>query len=263
MQTIDCGDFRKFADAYLDGEFDDRDRAEFDAHVAACSPCRRRLEQHIWFRRGVRSHLRRPERLPPAAQARLTHRLRAASRPARAARWAKRLAVPVPVLAAGAVIFLFTPLTGFAPPLVVDDVIDQHRQRLPVEVPAEEVSEVDAWFQGKLPFEMAAPRFRDARMTLLGGRLARVGGSTVGAPARKAAHLIYGVGSHKVSVVVFQGGDSALWTGDNVQRVGNQEVAFHHAGAHNVAVYHRDGLTYAVTSDLPAAEMVSIVSSAL
>jgi len=62
-------------------------------------------------------------------------------------------------------------------------------------------------------------------------------------------------------VVVFQGGDRGLWAADNVRHVHGHAIALHNAGAQNMAVYRRDGLTYAVTSDLPEAQMISLVSS--
>lgn len=261
MSRIGCDDFRKFLDAYLDDEFDARDRAEFDAHVALCGPCRRHLEQQVWFRRAVRPHLQRPPRMPDEVRARLRSRVRAATRPARTARMIGRVAMPLPALAAaGAVFLLVTPLTGFTP--VVEEVVDQHCQRVPIEVPTPEAAEVDQWFRDKLPFELAAPRFEDESVVLLGGRLSRFGGGGTGIPTRHAAYLVYGVGPHKLTVMVFDGHDLDLSDRGGIREVNGRRLSVHPAGSYRVAVYERGPLTYAFTSDLPETELLRLVGNA-
>ena len=53
-----CDDVRKYDYAYLDGEFDRRERAEFEAHITVCAPCRGHVEAAASFRDGLRRHLR-------------------------------------------------------------------------------------------------------------------------------------------------------------------------------------------------------------
>ncbi len=257
MSRIDCDDFRKFIDPYLDGEFDAHERAAFDAHLAVCAECRRHYEGKSWFLNAVRPHLQRPERLDAAAHDRITDRLRAAQRPERRRRMVRRLA-PVPALAAaGAVLLFVTPLTGFAP-AVVEDAVDQHCQQVPVEVPTPEAQAADEWFNGKVPFPMNTPRFRDQRATLLGGRLSHV---QSGERTRRAAYLVYGVGEHKLSVLVFDGRELGLAEQGEMRDVGGQQVRVHDARGYRVALYQRGPLAYAVTSDLPETEMLDLIGT--
>ena len=53
-----CDDVRKYDYTYLDGEFDRRERAEFEAHITVCAPCRGHVEAAASFRDGLRRHLR-------------------------------------------------------------------------------------------------------------------------------------------------------------------------------------------------------------
>ncbi|MFN3199179.1 MAG: anti-sigma factor family protein [Bradymonadia bacterium] len=258
---ISCADFRQFIDPYLDGEFDERDRADFDAHAAGCPDCRQTLEQHIWFQRNIKRNLAEPQSMPPAARAKLRARLHIAQQPERRARWVKRLALPVPVLAAGAALLLITPLTGFTP--VVDDVVEQHNQTMPVEVPSDQANEVDQWFKDKVPFAMHAPRFSDQRVTLLGGRLSQLRSPIDGEPMQKAAYLMYGVGREKLTVLVFEGKQLDLSKFGTQTRLKNLELSILDRGDYRVAMYRKDGLTYAVTSRLPESEMIRLVSTAL
>jgi anti-sigma factor RsiW len=189
VSSIDCNEFRSFIDPYLDCEFDDQERALFDAYLAVCTECRAYYEHHSFLMNAVKPALQRPCRMPDNARQRLEQKLRGVQRPQRAKAAAIAVAKPVTMVAAVGVIFLFVaPLTGFSSS-VAEDVVDQHCQTMPVEVPSPEASEVNRWFSDKLPFRMATPRFRDQRVTLLGGRLSRVRGHQ-DRGSLPAAHLI-------------------------------------------------------------------------
>jgi anti-sigma factor RsiW len=261
MTRITCEEFCQFLDTYLDGELEPRDRGDFDAHVAACPDCRTRLDHQLWFRGAMRPHLKRPERMPAECRQRLQSRLRAADRPARAIRIARRLAVPVPAVAAvGAVFLMVTPLTGFTP--LVEDAVDQHRQNLPAEIPSPRAEEAEAWFHGKLPFELKVPRFSPDRVALLGGRLTRVGGGESGLSSRRAAYLVYGVGPHKMTVLVFDANGVSLDTVGKQKTVAGRTVVVRDTADLNFALYREGNLAYAVTSDLPTERMVELVAAA-
>ncbi|MCA9537679.1 MAG: zf-HC2 domain-containing protein [Myxococcales bacterium] len=251
MSRIDCDDFRTFIDPYLDGEFDPAERATFDAHLTICGECRRYFEQRAWMQKALKPALKRPCAMPMAARDRVCRALRVAERPARIRRAAKRMA-PLSTLAAVGAIFLFvTPLTGFKP--VVDEAVAQHMQPWPVEMPTNEVTEVTHWFQDKVPFSVAAPRFVDRRVTLLGARLSRVGRNT-GDRSRPAAYLMYQVGGHKMTVLVFDGADLGL-----TEQVAQKAPEVHEQADLRVALFQHGALAYAVTSDLPADEMIALL----
>lgn len=259
LTRVSCSDFRQFIDCYLDAEIDARDRATFDAHMAACGPCRAHLDNQIAFRQALRPHLRPTEMLPFEARARIRRALAEAERPSRLAAWAKRLALPVPALGAAFGIWLLVvPTTGF----VVREAVTQHGLSVPVEIPSGQADEIEAWFKDKLGFELTAPRFQDERVHLLGGRLTRVGGQEDPADARPAAYLVYGIGRHKVTVLAFRGTEHEPLKGGDVYRVNGHEMSLLGYHGLQVATFRDAGVDYAVTSDLPAPDMLRLVGSA-
>jgi len=259
--SIDCAQFRQFIDPYLDGEFDAQERDAFDAHLSVCGDCRHHYEQRAWMQGAIKPALKRPCRMPSAMRDRLHDRLRSASRQVRMRRAAKRVAAPVSTAAAMAAALLFvTPLTGFKP-TVMADAVDQHCQKMPVEMPSPVDTEVEQWFQGKVPFEMSAPRFRDDRVMLLGGRLSRVGGPGDAVSSRPAAYLVYGVGKHKMTVLVFD--NQGLDFEAPVTDVKGKQVYMHDARGYRVALFERGPLAYAVTSDLPQDRMLELIGTTL
>lgn len=260
--TPDCREFRQFVDCYLDAEFDARDRAHFDAHLAACPGCRGHLDNQLAFRGALRPHFQRAARaetLPFEARARLRRALAEAERPSAFARWMRRLAVPVPAAAAVMSAFLlWIPTTGF----VVQDAVIQHSQPVPMEIPSAQAEVIDSWFRDKLPFETTVPRFQAARLQLLGGRLTHVGGGNSGTPPRAAAYLVYSLGRHKVSVLVFDGDGIELSKNGTRHAVGSREMQMQSYNGLQVASFREGNRTYTVTSDLPETDLVSLVSSA-
>ncbi len=255
QRDIDCADFRQFIDPYLDGEFDETERTAFDRHLTVCGDCRRHFEQQAWMQGALRPALKRPSRMPPAARDRLCTRLRAAERPARIRRAARRVAAPLSTLAAmGAVLLMVTPLTGFKP-TVMAEAVDQHVRPLPVEMPSPIDQEVERWFEGKVPFDMTAPRFDDERVVLLGGRLSQV--QRPGEESRQAAYLVYGVGRHKLTVLVFDG--TGLEIDAPMTKVDGKSVYLHDDRGVRVALFQRGPLAYAFTSDLPQQRMLELI----
>src|SRR6266542_3168840 len=56
--AMDCSELERSVDAYLDGEFDARERGEADAHLADCDRCRALAEAQGRIRAAVRAKLR-------------------------------------------------------------------------------------------------------------------------------------------------------------------------------------------------------------
>jgi anti-sigma factor RsiW len=42
--AMDCSELARSAEALLDGEFDERERSEAQAHLAVCDACRRAVQ---------------------------------------------------------------------------------------------------------------------------------------------------------------------------------------------------------------------------
>lgn len=255
---VDCADFRQFIDPYLDGEFDEAERVAFDRHLTVCGECRRHFEQQAWMQGALRPALKRPSRLPPAARDRICTRLRAAERPARIRQAARRVAAPMSTLAAVGTLAVVL-LSGFNSPTVMAEAVDLHKREVPVEMPSPVDREVEQWFEGKLDFQLAAPRFGDDNVVLLGGRLSQV--TRPGERGRDAAYLVYGVGSHKLTVLVFD--STGLELDAPVTEVGGKPVYLHDDRGVRVALFQRGPLAYAFTSDLPQARMLELIGKTL
>ncbi len=254
MSKVDCTDFRHYLDPYLDGEFDHRERAEFDAHLAICAECRQFSEQSTWIQNAARSQLQRPERMSDTARARITGELRAVQRPERRRRALKGVVKGVvPALVAASAIFLFvSPLTGFVP---VDDAISHHTTTSPLEMPTSEYAEARDWFSHKVSFNVNIPRLKDA--ALLGARLSRVSARK---GTRNAAYLVYGKGARKVTVLVF---DADGYEFPEGQAVKGKPVSLHHRNGTTVAFYREGSVGYAVTANLSDNDMLRLIRPAL
>jgi anti-sigma factor RsiW len=256
---IDCSDFKKYLDAYFDEELADAERSEFDAHVAVCSDCRQHYEHRVWFQGAVRPAMRRPCRLSTDARQRMRESLRGEAKLIRRRRTFRRVAKVVPAMAAASAIFLLvTPLTGFVPAPVVDEAVSQHMDRTPVDVPTPEVDEVERWFSGRLSFRFQAPRFRNAQATLLGGRMTRV--VLQQNDRRSAAHLVYGIGRHKLSVLAFPAHGLDVNELHQGKPESGHAMDVHDAQGYRVLLYRKGDVAYAVTSDLPEKEMLSLLA---
>lgn len=255
---IDCGDFQKFVDAYIDGEYDERERRDFDAHLAGCPECRGWYEQRRWLGQVIRERLvARSPAMPGGCRAAVRARLEIEAAPARRRR-RLALALPVPLVAAVGAVFIFFGTTGFAP-AIVDEAVSQHLDDMPVEVPTPDSLELDRWFSDKLAFRIEAPRFRNQQAMLLGGRLSRVRGLQ---GIQRAAHLVYGVGAHKITVLVLSSTADDLSDAGQVQEIKGHSVAMHDRSGLRVARYHHHGLSYVVTSDLPSDQVTALIATA-
>ena len=92
---MNCEDTIKFSFAYLDGEFDERERTELEAHLVMCGTCREAVELDAKFRDTVRKHL-----VTPAVDPELRNRVQARlSSARRQARLSQTLTVPIALAA--------------------------------------------------------------------------------------------------------------------------------------------------------------------
>src|SRR5512133_868643 len=86
--TMDCTELQRSIDAYVDGEFDARERAEADLHLGSCERCRALTGARAALRTAMRAKLREAMtppsaagRAPPALRARIEAELARRRRP--------------------------------------------------------------------------------------------------------------------------------------------------------------------------------------
>lgn len=247
-QALRCAGVQRFVDTYLDGEFAESDRAEFDAHVAECERCRLRVKRQADWKAAIKQA--GPHEAAPAA---LRNRVKRAIAVEGAPKltW-RRWAVRVTPLAAmgGLLATLFASKVPFSP--VATSIIETHRRNLPVEF-AGAPDQMKRWYQDKVDFPVRLPQL--GRAALRGGRLANV-------RDRQAAYLQYEVNGSKVSVFIFDPGKLQL-EARRKQVIGNREVYLDEEGGYNVAIFRDHGMGYAIASDLDPEQMIKMVGAAV
>jgi len=245
---------RPLVSAYVDGELIGDERAAFEAHVAACEPCRVALEAERTVVATVRGVKPLPD-APAELRARVEGLL--VRRPA-----ARRTAWPA-VLVAGVLLGALGVMVGsryrsrpLAPELraassFASAAADVHlryaRGQLPLEVRSDQPRELSRWFAGRVPFQLTLPDYpvgpgEQKFYRLEGGRLVAFGGDY-------AAYIAYRMDDQPVSLLVTSA-DRIRPEGGEIVRSG--ALAFHLESVSGLKVisWTDNGLTYALASDV-------------
>jgi mycothiol system anti-sigma-R factor len=252
LTVLRCAGIQRFVDTYLDGEFAERDRAEFEAHVGECESCRRKVKQQAEWKVAIKAAAPR-EQAPAALRNRVLRAVAKEAQPERSwSAWAKRV---LPVAAAVGLVGSFAVSQVQWSP-VAADVIAKHQRNLPIEVSGG-TEQVRDWYAGKVDFPVRPPRFAigNTPVALRGGRLTNVGD-------RQAAYLVYDINGSKVSVFIFDPGKRSVEAPHRMV-IGNREVFLDQERGYSVVLYRDRGVEYAITSDLDSDQMLKLVSSAV
>jgi len=255
---MQCKDMEKFIHVYLDREFDQEDRADYERHLAECEQCRRlaRFEQRFKSQLKTslaRPHLRLDER--EAVRARIMQTLaEAPPLPANhgTRRWILRL-VPA-AAAAGVLMALVLGRSDINPPVVSQSIIANSNNK-PIELRTKDPHALRSWFHEKLGIAIVPPHFSNGHTALVGGRIGQV-------EAKEAAHLIYNHGDRKISVMVFRP-ENVPFRGMVSRRIGNKSVYFSYGKGQNVAAFRHRGVGYTITGALPRHELDALVRDVL
>ncbi len=256
MAAMDCTELQRSIDAYLDGEFDDRERAEAEAHLAACPRCRETAERQGRLRTALRAKLREAM-APPAeagrAPAHLRERVEASlSRQQRRPIWRRAFSpIPAATLAAcaGAVLVL---LSHSGDAALVEEAIRVHHRSLPLEVDA---AAMPGWFAGKLDFQPALPRFPAAGVRIEGARLSNL-------REWPAAYVRYQLPRGEAGLFIVDDPDGRFDAPGREVRVGPQVLRVVNARGYNVAVWRQDEIVYSLVSDLDEEALFQLVRTA-
>jgi anti-sigma factor RsiW len=253
-----CTEVQQFTDTYLDGEFDERERLEFEAHFVDCETCRQIVKVQVEWRRAIRKAAPR-ERVPPGLRRLIVNRL-VLDTPHLS--WRSQLPRLRTVagqfmpygMAAIVISSFFLSRVDWSP--ISADVIAKHQRNLPIEISGGN-DQVRRWYADKVDFPVHLPSFAKSSQTvaLRGGRLTNV-------RDRQAAYLVYDVDGNKVSVFIFDPG-KLIFEARRKQLIGNREVYFDDQRGYHVALYQDEGVGYAIASDLGQEQMMKLVSSAV
>jgi anti-sigma factor RsiW len=246
--ALRCAGIQRFVDTYLDCEFGDRDRLEFETHLEGCEVCRAKVKAQAEWKRALKATAPR-EVAPAALRNRIQRAMAKEARPLGWRRWAVR-AMPA-ATALGLLATFVVSKMSWSP--VCADVIAKHQRNLPIEVTGGS-DQIKRWYADKVDFPVRPPMF-GAQVALRGGRLANIGD-------RQAAYLVYDDNGYKVSVFIFDPGELAI-EAPRKARVGDREVYFDQERGYNVALFRDKGVGYAIASDLDSDQMLKLVAAAI
>lgn len=260
VAAMDCSELTRSIDAYLDGEFDARERAEADAHLMACARCAALVESQGRLRAALRAKLREAMGVdgghaPARLRARIQHALVHEKRPL----WRRALApVPIATLAAclaGAVVVLFAQGSD---DVLVHEAVNKHNRDLPLEVTAATVppESIPLWFAGKLDFNPTPPRFRTTGMRLVGARLSHL-------RELPAAYIRYELPRGHAGLFIVDDPDGRFDAdGPAFHALDPGEVRIVNARGYNVAVWRQNEIVYSLVSDLDEQALLRLVQAA-
>ena len=265
--AMDCTELERSIDAYVDGEFDVRERAEADLHLASCERCRALAGERAALRAAVRAKLREAM-TPPAAAGRAPAELRARIEASLAARrrplWRRALSpIPVATLAACAagalIVFGLHSGDGWGPAsaTLVEEAIKSHHRDLPLDYVAASAGEValPAWFADKLDFRPSPPRFRAQGVRLVGARYSHL-------LEWPAAYVRYELPRGNAGLFIVDDPKGRFEAGGDGGAVGPRTVRVARGHGYNVAVWRDDKLVYSLVSDLDEDALRELVRTA-
>lgn len=269
--TFECEETRRYVDAWVDGELDPGASLHVETHVSRCGQCSAEAETIRSLKR-VLGSTRETDRAPTAFRIRIAQALNAEDEACRdRVRAAQKRKHGAGFLLAGAAVAGFIVATGrhtsthdepfveagFVPP-VVKDIADHHARYLPPEVQGNQPEQVANFFRNRLDIPVRPVAFRGLSAQFVGARISNV-------RDHMAAQLFYEVGGRHVTVFVFDGALVPRQNYGSLRRTtvgNNQSVYIGNAHGYTVAVSERDGVGYAVASDLPAQDTIRILGHA-
>jgi anti-sigma factor RsiW len=170
---------------YLDGEVPQSELGAIEDHLLSCSDCSRLVRAEKAFR-SVYVHRLRPDPTPKEVRDRTARFLAALPAGGPRPRW-RRLplgaaAAMVALAAAGAALGATVRTIWYGPRASIIDLadasVDQHqrlaRGLLPFDIAMASPRETEAWFRGRLDFNVNIPDLKDQNLAFLGGRISHL-----------------------------------------------------------------------------------------
>jgi anti-sigma factor RsiW len=259
--AMDCSELERSVDAYLDGEFDVRERAEADVHLGTCERCRALAEERRGVRDALRAKLREAMAAPsPAGRAPQELRKRVEEALARRRRplWRRALSpIPLATVAACAAGALVVLVTHGGDAALVEEAVRSHHRALPLEVMASVGGEgpILAWFADKLDFNPSPPRFKASGVRLLGARLSHL-------REWPAAYIRYELPRGQAGLFIVDDPKGRFDASGREVRMGQQVIRLVAARGYNVAVWREREIVYSLVSDLDEAALYDLVRTA-
>jgi anti-sigma factor RsiW len=257
---MECAELERSVEAYLDGEFDDREQAEARAHLASCPRCLALTERAAALRTALRARLREAMgpgaeagRAPQALRARVAESLARQRRPL----W-RRLLSPVPLATAAACAAgVLVVLASHTSDGLLVEAVKKHHRGLPMEVTTASMGAeaIPGWFAGKLDFKPSPPRFQETGAKVVGARLSQL-------REYPAAYIKYELPRGQAGLFIVDDPDRRFEAPGREVRVGPRTLRVMNARGYNVAVWRQDEIVYSLVSDLGEDDLFELVRSA-
>ncbi len=282
---MDCTAVRELLNNYGTGRIDAAPRAEVEAHLAGCEPCRRALAVESALSTALARKLPRY----PASEA-LKDRLRlrlgqnvpvddpapplppsptppapaAPSQPeslSRRASWRRGWTAPfASACAAAALVVVVTratdPRLTRATADLTNEAVNDHLRVVastrPIEIESGGIHQVKPWFSGRLDFAPRVTFSGDADFSFLGGSVGYV-------RERKAAIFHFRRHLHAITLLVFPT-DGLPWPDRDFVRLGKLSVWEEASRGFSVLLWRDDGLGYALVSDVNRRDLETLAT---
>ena len=238
---LTCQDVQRAIPWLLDDELDSEQVVAMEGHIAACGPCYRSIAAESRLRQIVR----RASQSQVASDF-LRRRVRDVLVQHRERECERGLQRYVPALMAAAVLMAFMwrgATGGFVGEL--DEVTSRHSMDLPMDVVANDATEVQSYLSSRLAFPVRLPQLGDTQIRDFGGRVIQL-------HDHKAAQLRYVTDHGRVSIFVYplrQAFDSS-----EVVRFRDNQVVLRRVHGYTAAQWRAQGLVYAAVSEMPEQE---------
>ncbi|WP_338866621.1 anti-sigma factor family protein [Myxococcus stipitatus] len=173
-----CQELERLLYPYLDGEFQPEERVDLESHLAACPPCRRRVEDErnmrLALRRAAR-HSVQQMRAPATLRAGIAQGLHEEHRRAQYGVWLRAGAVALVVMTVGSGWLMLREAQRQR--MARDEIVRRHSRGLPFEIASSAPDQLETWFKGKVDPRVALPQLPKAKP--LGGRISILNGREV------------------------------------------------------------------------------------
>jgi anti-sigma factor (TIGR02949 family) len=256
---MNCADMEKFIHVYLDREFAEADRADFEQHLAACEHCRRVAQFERTFKQQLRTGLAPPQ-LPQDQRDALRQRIMTgidAAAPAAAASRIWRVATGVGAAAAAALLVVTLVQERSETPLRLSAQLLPARRHpggtgIEASLDARQADReaVRRWYQERLGYAVEPPRFSDSRTALVGARIRKV-------DQQRSAQLVYQRGGREFQVNIVR--PDALPGGGEERHIDGRSVFFTSLGEHRVAVFQHQGVGYTIQAPVAEGELDALI----
>jgi len=259
LRSMDCAEFQRSVDAFVDEEFEPRERAEAEVHLSGCAACESLAATQRTVRAALRTALReamgpasRAGRAPEALRRRLSEALERERRPL----W-RRLLAPFPLAAAAATAAAALVVVATHSPngQLVEEAVRKHHRDLPLEVTTAAVGAeaIPGWFAGKLDFKPKAPHFAGQQARVVGARLSNL-------RELPAAYIKYELPrGRQAGLFIVDDPDGRFDAGGRDVEIGARHARIINSRGYNTVVWRQDHTVYSLVSDSGEEDLIQMV----